>query len=113
MFDLSGPPLQELVEGVDYVVTMRHKCMNPQDLCRTKEQGNKGNRFAKGPPKGSKNNVKHYWYKTPTEEGTCIGKDTLVQKGFPPSIYARRHDHYRGGTSYRNMKWKHFEYKTL
>ena len=87
---------------------------NPQDLHDyIHSERNVGNRFAKGPPKGSKNNVKKYWYKTPFEEGTCIGKSHLVDIGFPPSIQARQHRHYIGGTNSRNHKWKGYEYKTL
>ena len=72
--------------------------------------GNKGNIHASAPAE-NKNNIKQYWFKTPTEEGTCFGKKTLVEKGFPPSIQAKRNEHYVGGTSFRNMKWAGYEYK--
>lgn len=114
MFDLSGPPLQELVEGVDYIITNRHKCSNIEDLLDyIYSDKNVGNRFAKGPPKGNTNNIKKYWYKTPFEEGIACGKKELQELGFPGSIVARRHDHYVGGTGPRNHKWKGWEFKTL
>lgn len=85
---------------------------NPQDLIRTKEQGNRGNPTASA-PLGNANRQLQYRYKTPFGEGIANGKKELIELGFPPSIGARKHDHYIGGTSYRNQKWKGYEFKTL
>ena len=120
MFGVDGkiPETEPCIEGVDY-----EGGWFPDDHTfkkghpgRTKAQGNKGNRYAKGPPKGSKNNGKHYWYKTPTEEGYCFSKEKLLELGFPPSITQRRsanNQHYVGGTSNRNMYLKGYEFKMI
>ena len=85
---------------------------NPQDLIRTKEQGNRGNPTASA-PLGNKNRQLKYWYKTPFGEGIAYGKKELIELGFPPSVGARRYDHYVGGTSYRNKALAGYEFKTL
>ena len=112
IFAVDGkiPEMPKLVEGVDYFPNEGIDPLSFQKGNRA-SVGNKGNRKAIGPPKGSTNNIKQYWYKTPTQEGTCTGKGFLVEIGFPPSIDAK--GWYKGGTSSRNMKWKGYEFGTL
>ena len=116
MFGVDGkiPPTEPCTPD-EYEETYDGRYNNVENLLEyvNDPSRNKGNRYAKGPPKGSKNNVKQYWYRTPFEEGTCIGKDHLVSLGFPPSIHTRRDDHYIGGTSYRNKALAGYEFKTL
>ena len=109
IFDLppeGAPPQQECVEGIDYTVEKVGWIGNQF------QKGNRGNPNASA-PLGNKNHQLRYWYKTPLGEGIANGKKELIKLGFPPSIGARRHDHYVGGTSFRNQKWKGYEYKTL
>ena len=116
IFAVDGkiPTTEPCVEGVDYDDEIAVMPSNIDDLIAyVNSDKNVGNRYATGPPKGSKNNVKKYWYKTPFEEGTCIGKAKLVDLGFPPSIHARKDRHYVGGTSYRNKALAGYEFKTL
>ena len=115
MFGVDGkiPPTEPCIEGVDYDDQVVIPPSNMDELIAyANSDRNVGNRYASA-PKGNTNAVKKYWYKTPFEEGTCIGKSHLVDLGFPPSIHARQDRHYIGGTSNRNAYLKGYEYKTL
>ena len=116
MFGVDGkiPETEPCIEGVDYddqVVVMPSNI--DELIAHAKSDKNVGNRYAKGPPKGSRNALKKYWYKTPFGEGIVEGKDKLVSLGFPPSIHARKDRHYIGGASYRNKALAGYEFKTL
>ena len=111
IFDLSGPPLPELIEGVDY---FPNEGTDPLQFQKGNKVsvGNKGNKNGTA-PLGNTNRQLKYWYKTPLGEGIANGKKELVKLGFPPSIQARKDRHYIGGTSSRNHAWKGYEFKTL
>ena len=114
MFGVDGkiPETEPCIEGVDY----ENGSILPNNiddlLSYVYSDRNVGNRYASA-PRGNKNACKWYWYQTPTETGTCLGKDYLVFLGFPPSIVARNYPHYVGGTSYRNKALAGYEFKTL